>query len=112
MLITNTELYQLAKLPILLEHYHEHKAGGMSFTAFLKQHYFNGEKQNPDYERDMQLPFKRPSAVSSISFLMSVPEQPLTGILPVPDKKTVLVSRYSEWLPPFAWQDIFQPPRA
>ena len=113
MLSTNTELYQLVKLPVLLEHYREHRAGeGLDFLAFLQKHYFNGEQRSPDYERDMELPFKTPSFISSISLLLAVPEQPIIGILPAPITGEHSTSRYSEWLPATYLQDIFQPPRA
>ena len=113
MLLTNTELYQLVKMPVLLEHYREHRAGeGLDFVGFLQKHYFNGEQRSPDYERDMQLPFKTPSFISSISLLLAVPEQPIVGILPAPMKKVRVASRYEAGLPSTALQDIFQPPRA
>ena len=113
MLATNTELYQLVKLPVLLEHYREHRAGeGLDFLSFLQRHYFAGEQRQPDYERDMQLPFKTPHFISSISLLLAVPEQPNIGILPAPQNSEQGSSRYSEWLPATYLQDIFQPPRA
>lgn len=113
MLATNSELYQLVKLPVLLEHYREHREGdGLNFWGFLQQHYFSGEQRQPDYERDMQLPFKTPHFISSISLLLAVPEQPIIGILPAPHTTEGGTSRYSEWLPATFLQDIFQPPRA
>ena len=84
----------------------------MSLAGFLKEHYFNGGARNPDYERDMQLPFKSPSHIASIAFVLAVPEQPCMGIQSAPGNEEVLFCRYSDWLPATYLQDIFQPPRA
>ena len=51
---------ELLKFPQLWRHYSEHQQQdrGLGFTAFLQQHYFNGDPRDADYDRDMQLPFK------------------------------------------------------
>lgn len=73
LLLTNTQLGQLMKLPVLVQHYQEHTAmyKGMSFISFLKLHYFNGDPKDADYHRDMQLPFK--SAESHINISVFIP---------------------------------------
>jgi hypothetical protein len=57
-LISTTEVYQLLKIPTLIEHYWEHKKLNpeMSLTAFLKTHYENPVKDG-DYGKDQKLPF-------------------------------------------------------
>jgi len=57
-LVSTTELYQLLKIPQLLEHYIEHKGLNpeMTLTAFLKTHYDNPVKDG-DYGKDQRLPF-------------------------------------------------------
>lgn len=57
-LVSTTELYQLLKIPTLIEHYCEHKKLNpeMSLTAFLKTHYENPVKDG-DYGKDQKLPF-------------------------------------------------------
>jgi hypothetical protein len=57
-LVSTTELYQLLKVPELIEHYCEHKALNpeMSLTAFLKTHYDHPVKDG-DYGKDQRLPF-------------------------------------------------------
>lgn len=112
LLFTNTELYQLVKLPVLLEHYQEHQSGGMSFLGFLQEHYFNGGTRNPDYERDMQLPFKTPTHIASIAFVLTVPHQPEVTLEPLSEQDDIVYTAYSDWLPATYLQDIFQPPRA
>lgn len=55
-----TPMMELFKLPILVEHYHEHQqeSPAISVLEFLFLHYFNGNPRDADYDRDMQLPFK------------------------------------------------------
>jgi hypothetical protein len=59
-LFSSTEFKQLIKLPLLFEHYKEHKAidGNISFLQFLRIHYHDATVIDDDYARDMQLPFK------------------------------------------------------
>lgn len=55
-----TEMHQLLKAPLLVEHYLEHKMEnkGMTIISFLELHYLNGNVFDKDYEKDMKLPFK------------------------------------------------------
>ncbi|MCS4302455.1 hypothetical protein [Chryseobacterium sp. BIGb0232] len=57
-LVSTTELYQLLKIPELIEHYIEHKELNpeMTLTAFLKTHYDYPVKDG-DYGKDQRLPF-------------------------------------------------------
>ncbi|WP_415327848.1 hypothetical protein [Chryseobacterium sp. MMS23-Vi53] len=57
-LVCTTELYQLLKIPTLVEHYFEHKELNpeMSLVAFLKTHYQHPAKDG-DYGKDQKLPF-------------------------------------------------------
>jgi hypothetical protein len=59
-LISNTELYQILKVPFLLEHFKEHKSlnEGTTFWSFLSMHYSNNDIKYADYDKDMRLPFK------------------------------------------------------
>ncbi len=59
-IFSTTELHQLLKMPVLLEHYKEHKQKNQSLTiiGFLELHYLKGNLKDSDYEKDMQLPFK------------------------------------------------------
>jgi hypothetical protein len=60
MVLTQTPAQQLLKLPVLLEHFREHKKEDphVSFAAFIKLHYFSGNPRDADYDRDQQLPFR------------------------------------------------------
>jgi hypothetical protein len=67
-----TELTQLFKLPVLLEHYDEHKQKdkALSFGSFLYQHYV-ADQHNADHpDRDHELPFH--SHEDCISFKVSI----------------------------------------
>ena len=58
-----TEISQLLRFPLLIEHYFEHKAKipTMSVADFLKVHYNGDHLQNhphdDDYDKDQRLPF-------------------------------------------------------
>lgn len=59
-LISITELSQLMKLPLLIEHFSEHKQKdeGMSLWKFLSLHYSQNTTHGTHNEMDMKLPFK------------------------------------------------------
>lgn len=59
-LLSQTPLQQVLKLPVLVEHYKEHQVGNthISFAAFIVLHYFSGNPKDSDYDRDLQLPFR------------------------------------------------------
>lgn len=71
-LVSTTELYQLLKIPFLIEHYIQHKSlsPGMSFGAFLKIHYDNPVKDN-DYDQDQKLPFVSHGSLLSVVFTVN-----------------------------------------
>ncbi len=58
--VTQTQLWQLLKIPVLVAHFQEHKKENknISIARFLQLHYANGNKRDKDYDRDMQLPYK------------------------------------------------------
>jgi hypothetical protein len=59
-LVSTTELYQLVKLPMLIEHFKEHKEEDkrMTLWTFLCIHYDFDVKKDEDYAKDIKLPFK------------------------------------------------------
>ncbi len=58
-LFSMTELHQILKAPLLVEHYYEHNdSKELSVLTFLEMHYLNGNVKDADYEKDMKLPFK------------------------------------------------------
>jgi len=59
-LLSTTQLHELLKLPVLVEHFIEHKQQDpkMNFLEFLCMHYAHGNVRDADYDKDMRLPFK------------------------------------------------------
>lgn len=53
-------MYQLVKLPLLVEHFIEHKAqkNDLTLWEFLCIHYTPTTEKDSDYAKDMKLPFK------------------------------------------------------
>lgn len=70
-----TQLSELLKIPILIEHYSEHlqENKAMSFLDFLSIHYSRGSVKDADYERDRQLPFKSVGIFSSLTACIQTP---------------------------------------
>jgi len=60
LLIFSTELRELVKLPLLFQHYFEHKAlnKDITFATYLFDHYNSVPHTDDDQDRDNQLPFK------------------------------------------------------
>jgi hypothetical protein len=73
-LLSTTQLIELLKVPVLVEHYQEHKKENPAITllGFLDLHYMHGCPRDNDYDRDMQLPFKVPthSALASLVYIV------------------------------------------
>lgn len=59
-MVSTTELYQLVKMPLLVQHLREHRQENENMTlwAFLCMHYDYGAEKDADYAKDMALPFK------------------------------------------------------
>ncbi len=74
-LISTTELHQLSKLPLLIEHFGEHKQknSALTFLDFLNIHYSGETKKDADHEKDMQLPFKSHDGCATTFIVANVP---------------------------------------
>ncbi|WP_166924836.1 hypothetical protein [Flavobacterium poyangense] len=72
---------QFYKLPILVQHFQEHKQlSDLSFVDFLSMHYWGEDLKDNDEDRDMQLPFKTISSSSfQLVFILTDKE-----LLPIP----------------------------
>lgn len=82
-LTASTELHQLLKLPILIEHFVEHQSinNNLTFLDFLSMHYSHEDDHDGDKEKDMKLPFKSHSCCNETnSFVALVPSQVFTFI--------------------------------
>lgn len=115
MLSAHSEMLELVKLPVLKEHYKEHKQwdARISFMAFIGIHYF--EETNPygEQSRHMEMPFKKPcqSFVTSIAgFIVPTANTVTTSKVVAkerPQKLIVDSSAYSSQ----SLAAIWQPPR-
>lgn len=58
--VFSTGLQELAKLPVLFQHYFEHQSLNeeITFSAYLWDHYNSVPHTDADADRDSQLPFK------------------------------------------------------
>ncbi|MDE3183038.1 MAG: hypothetical protein KGM16_06425 [Bacteroidota bacterium] len=76
-LFSTTQLSELLKLPLLIEHYEEHKEENksLSFLGFLEMHYAQNIKPDADYDKDMKLPFKGTTTSNITSVSLCVPLQ-------------------------------------
>jgi hypothetical protein len=59
-LFSTTELSQLLKTPVLIQHFVEHREENKHLTLrqFLYLHYATSHADDADHHKDMQLPFK------------------------------------------------------
>jgi hypothetical protein len=108
-LCSATEFHEALRLPLLLEHYAEHKvlANDLTFWEFMVMHYRTNTAHD---EHDNQLPFKVPghqfatTAVALLVTKVSLKEN-TTGT------KVNHLSTYSESHFELQLGEIFQPPK-
>lgn len=104
-----TELNELMRLPLLVEHFLEHQemVPEMSFFQFLAMHYKTDVAHDAT---DMELPFKRcDHSVASPNF--TFPDQKIELTSSVPNSTPKFFSLYISFIPSTGLNEIFQPPR-
>jgi len=109
---TQTEFRQLLRLPVLFEHFREHRLANpdLSFLSFLRMHYENREF-DADYYRDQQLPFRDISTAMTLVLLDTPPAAIRLDKIPTLRELHQPVSRPLDFARQPYLQDIFQPPR-
>ncbi len=106
-----TQLHQLLKLPVFVQHFQEHQKEdkNISLLRFVIIHYFSGNPKDNDYNRDMQLPFKTTECSSLITIAVVLlpavtaerPEFFISNSYPALKNNTFLPSHLSDiWQPP------------
>jgi hypothetical protein len=114
-LLATTQLSELLKLPVLVQHYMEHKLENksLSFIDFLEIHYAHGSPRDADYDKDMKLPFKTidNSNISSIHFYTPFPNFKQTPIVYLQNRK-LLFSEYAFTYSSTFLSSIWQPPKS
>ena len=108
---TTTELPELLKMPILLQHYYAHISEGRSenFLGFFNEHYILGDGDEQDRGQDEELPFKtiHVEHLTSTYILEQSPD------LKMPEHKTLNqpFSPYNSFVRSDLLDGIFRPPR-
>lgn len=110
-LFATTELYQLLKLPIFIEHFLDHKSQDkMSMYEFLVHHY-GGHEKDADYNTDMKLPFMKHFDLSHFSVFLGTNSSYDTLKELTEWKDSNLVYHSDENFINRALEAIWQPPR-
>ncbi len=111
-----TGLQDLTRLPVLFQHYFEHKSldSNITFLSYVEYHYNDVPHTDNDEERDNQLPFKTHELCAANVLSPALP--PSSGFLPkkvyqiLPNQKTIINNDY---IPHSAFAGkIWQPPRS
>ena len=114
--MATTELYQLLKLPFLVEHFMEHKEQNKDITLldFLSLHYANGDVKDADYEEDMKLPFKSHSNTITTNIVDAMASTVLKiTIHPKPnfvELKVIIIAKEAIFASSYH-SNIWQPPK-
>ena len=112
-LISTTELYQLVKLPMLVEHFYEHQDQDQDITLweFLCMHYAHGDVKDADYDKDMKLPFKSHDGCSSSSVIAYIPKDFPTIAKPTHSVSKTYTIYEEQFLASSFLACIWQPPK-
>lgn len=114
MLSTNFELLELLKLPLLVEHFKEHKAWDpeLSVAGFIYMHYFQDDNQYGDQQRDMEMPFKTSphSSAAFVCFIMPSPDITIVSKLVYQEAGKTPITNSADYSAQYL-SSIWQPPR-
>jgi hypothetical protein len=111
-LMNDTSLNQLLKLPVLVAHYMEHHQQDqrVGFAQFVYMHYIGSDHNDNDNDRDMQLPYKKVD-------LQSLDHPLIAAIKPALEQRpafSIIVVQPvfdNDDLPQPALSSLFRPPR-
>lgn len=108
-LVSFTEFKEVLRLPMLVQHYSEHKeqVTEMSFFEFLSMHYKTDVAHD---DHDNQLPFKN-CTHSFIGQIVMLPIQKMTLVERVETNSTNYQFFYLQHEPKLISAEIFQPPK-
>ena len=111
-LLGATELSQLLKIPLLIEHYTEHKLdnGNLSLLSFMYMHYVGDDGDSTDEQKDQNLPFKSAHFQMQNTVVFSVFKYELPKII-VNLNRSVWPVMQSNSLSTIALGSLFRPPR-
>jgi hypothetical protein len=113
-LLSTTQLSELFKINLLVEHYIEHttKDKNLSLWAFLCMHYSGDDLKDADYNKDMKLPFKTLDTCNyaSISFCTQIQDFQFSENLSIKLYRTPLY-KYNFSFSSNFHSAIWQPPK-
>ncbi len=112
--ISLTEFNQLVKLPVLVEHFKEHKSKNKELTLlkFLAMHYAAEETQDADHDTDMKLPFKSHEGCLNAMIEVYVPSNSIHDFIkPVPTQIKTYFPYNESYLSSSFLSSIWQPPK-
>ena len=115
-LFSTTQLCELLKINLLVEHYIEHtnKDKNLSLWNFLCMHYSGDNVKDADYDKDMQLPFKTLDTCNyaSINFCTPIQDFQFSESIFVTKHYKTPVYKYSFSFSSNFHSAIWQPPKS
>ncbi len=114
-LLTCTGLQEFTRLPVLFQHYFEHKSidSNLTFFNYLAHHYNDIPHTDNDEERDNQLPFKTHEFFAGIVASPALPPSfghALKKVYQILPKQKILIN--NDFVPNSAFAGkIWQPPK-
>lgn len=115
LLVYSTRLQELAKLPILFQHYFEHQSLNeeITFGAYLWEHYSDIPHSDEDEQRDNQLPFKSTDNGNVTLLSLAVPPSNPVSLKLIPTDYTCPSLYFKgDHIPSASGAKIWQPPKA
>jgi len=112
--LSATELNQFFKLPILFEHFSEHKTENknITFLQFLKIHYQGNHAPDSDDSQDKKLPFKSQGNSFSTQIFAVLPAFSEIEIPMFSDNKKSKAIYKNQSIPTLQLESIWQPPKS
>lgn len=109
-----TELNQFFKLPILFEHFSEHKTENknITFLQFLKIHYQGNQIPDDDDFKDKRLPFKSHGNSFSTQIFAVLPAFTEIEIPVFSDNNKSVTIHKNQFIPTLQLESIWQPPKS
>lgn len=110
--LNHLQLAQLVKLPVLVQHFQEHRERDSRVTLleFLAMHYWGQDINDDDDARDRQLPFKDETCVHFSSY--DTPLHRIEAPTPVTFFLSSLAPHISVAFPHTVHGSLFRPPQA
>lgn len=112
-MLSTTEFSQVLKMPLLVEHFIEHRHENKNITLyqFLYMHYAMGDVHDADYAKDMKLPFKTHDNCLASIINFYLPSQKVDITKPVQFIENQHFKRQEIFLQSTFLSNIWEPPK-